>query len=218
LIVNYSFGLYPVTAERYSPHLLFNTNSNGLLLCLALAAIPNYVVLENQIIGLPSNTDTGNLLAFAIVLDDVFLQTIAMRCHWQRLIAEEYAVLMVHAYLVAADEIVGVLVPDGNAVSAVALENIVLEQSMPDAPAQEQAISAVVASDTVAHGRTLGAAPRVYAKKGITLRDTAKDRDIIGLLEADPVAVIVSHLTALNECPEPPVQTMMTSSIRARSM
>ena len=103
----------------------------------------------------PADADAGNFFVNAVVLDYVQLKAIAMCGHAQRLIAEEDSIAMIQQYLVAVNKIVGILVSDRNAVSAVSLNDIVPEQAMPDAPAQKQAISTVVAGETVAHRRAL---------------------------------------------------------------
>ena len=95
--------------------------------------------------------------------------------------------------LVAAQEVVGVLVADRDAEPAVVLQAVALEHAVADAPAQEQAVGAVAPGDAVPHDGALRAAAGVEAEVGVVLADAVDDRHVVRLLEADPVAVVVPH-------------------------
>ena len=62
---------------------------------------------------------------------------------------------------------------------------------MPNTPAQKQAISSVIARNTIADTRTLRSAARMYAEIVIILTNTAGYGNIIRLLETDSIPIIV---------------------------
>jgi len=201
-VFNRRVSPYFITVQCYFSDLLFDKDSDGLLLRLGFSRVTDDVVLEHQIVCLSPNTDTSGFTAYAVVLDDIFLQTVAMGRHPQGFISEKDAVLAVRSYNIPAKKIVGIFVPDGNSELPVLFENVVGKQPVPYPPAQKQAVGPIAAGNTIAHARTLGAASRVYAKVAVTLTNTTGDRNIIGLLETDPVAVVVSDHAVLNHRPE----------------
>ena len=142
----------------------------------------------------------------AVVLDGVLLEPVAVGGHAERFVAEEHAVLLVLPDGVVAEEVVGVLVADGDAELAVLLQEVLLEQAVTDPPAEEQAIRPVAAGHAVADRRPLRAAARMKPEDGVVLRDAVCDGDVVGLLEADAVAVVVPHDAAADDGAEPPVQ------------
>ncbi len=87
----------------------------------------NNIVFENQIVGLPSNTNTCCLSFGTIVLDDIFFEAISMGGHSQGFISEKDTIPAVRTDDVAANKIVRVFVPDGNTELAVTFQNIIFE-------------------------------------------------------------------------------------------
>ena len=81
---------------------------------------------------------------------------------------------------------------DRYAESFVLFEGVVFEKAMTDAPAEEESVFAVMSGDAVADGGALGAGAGVQAERGIVFADAVDDLDVVGLLEADTVAIIVS--------------------------
>ena len=126
-VVNGCFGGDFIAVEGDLPDVLFNTNSDGLLLRVALSCVTDDVIFENQIVCVSPDADPRRFPADAVVLDDIFLQTIAVGRHSQSFIAEEHAVLVVRADNVGAEKIVGIFVPDGDAESTIAFQNVVCE-------------------------------------------------------------------------------------------
>ena len=91
------------------------------------------VVSEDEVSGFAAHADARRVACEAVVFDQVVVETIAVPGHAQRLVAEDNAILPVRANLVVADQVVRVFMADGDAVAAVILDNVLLEQPMPDA-------------------------------------------------------------------------------------
>ena len=72
----------------------------------------------------------------AIVLHHVVFHPVAVSGEGEILFTEIDALLSVVPDLVVLQQIVGVLVSDGNAVAAVIFEHVALEEAVPDAPAE----------------------------------------------------------------------------------
>ena len=119
--------------------------------------------------------------------------------HPRRLVAEAHAARAVPEDVVAAEEVVRVLVPDRDPELAVLLEAVVLEHTVADAPAEEQPVGAIATGQAVPDDGPLRAAAGVQTQVGIVLTDAGGDRHVVGLLEADPIAVVVSHHAALDD-------------------
>ena len=85
----------------------------------------------------------------------VALQPIAVRRHPRGLVAEEHAVGPVADHPVAAQQVIRIFVTDRDAEPPVALEAVVLEYSVADAPAQEQSIRAIAERGATPHHGTL---------------------------------------------------------------
>src|SRR5207247_4033982 len=66
-------------------------------------------------------------------------------------------------------------------------------QPVPDTPTQIQSILPIAPGDTFADHRPLRTAARMEAQTGVVFAHAALDEDIVGLLEADSVAVVVPH-------------------------
>ena len=201
-VVNGCFGGDFITVEGDLPDLLFDTNSDGLLLRVGVSRVANDVIFEDQIVGMSPDADPRRFPADAVVLDDIFFQAIAVGRHAQSFVAEEHAILVVRANHVGAKKVVGIFVPYGDAESAIAFQNVVCEQAVPDPPAQEQTIGSVVTGDTISYARTLGAAARMDAKIVIILADTTDYDNIVGLLKADTIAIIIAHRAVFYDRPE----------------
>src|SRR5687768_18619060 len=99
--------------------------------------------------------------------------------------------LVIAADLIFAQEIIGVFVADGDAEAAVVFEDVFFEDAVFDAPAKEEAVFAIVFGDAGAHGGPLRAAAGMQAEAGVVFAGGIFDDDIVGLLEADAVAVVI---------------------------
>ena len=102
------------------------------------------VLAEDQIIVMAANDDADAAFLGAVVEDAVGLEDIAVSAHRLALFAEEHAGLGVGGNEIAAEEIVRVLVADGDAGALVAANLIVLETTVLNAPADVEAVVAVV--------------------------------------------------------------------------
>ena len=82
-----------------------------------------------------TDPDASGLAFYTVVLDDIVLHAIAMPGHAFGLVAEENSLLLIAPHLVVTEQIVGVLVSDGDAVASVGFQNVLLEDAFLDAPA-----------------------------------------------------------------------------------
>src|SRR5437867_3853586 len=69
---------------------------------------------------------------------------------------------------------------------------------MADTPAQEKSVLAIAPGDALPDDGPLGTAARMDAQAGVVLAHAAFDQDIVGLLEAEAVAVVVPHQAILD--------------------
>src|SRR5260221_2106147 len=162
------------------------------------AGVADDVVAEDQIFGFSPHSDTSGIALEAVVLNHIFFETIAVTRHPFCFIAEVHSVLFVRSNLILLQKIVGILVPDGNAETAIILQDVLLKQPVPDPPAEEQAVLPVAAGDTLAdHGPLRTAAP-MQAQPCVVLADTALHEHIVRLLKADAVAAGIAHYAVLD--------------------
>src|SRR5205809_582561 len=108
-------------------------------------------------------------------------------------IAKMNAGLGVAADLVFAEEIVRVFVTDGNSEAAISLQNIFFERAEFHAPAEKQTILLIVFGDASAHSGTLRTAAGMQAQPRVIFRNAIIDHDVIGLLEADAIAIVIAN-------------------------
>ena len=80
----------------------------------------------------------------------------------------------------------------------IAFENVLLKDALLHAPAEEEAVLAIVARDALPHDRALRTASRMKAETGVPLAHAPEHRHIVALLETNPVAMIVAHGAALD--------------------
>src|SRR5262249_9703805 len=150
--------------------------------------------------------DGGVSLGPAVIQDDVFLEAIPVRAHGFALMAERDAGGVVVGDAVAPEEVVRVLVTDGDAAPLVGLEHVVLELPVPHPPADEHAVLAVAGRAVAAHDRALRTAAGVQAVPGVVLHLAVFHGHPAGDLKADAVAVVVAdgavadgHVRALEQ-------------------
>src|SRR5262249_76632 len=104
------------------------------------------------------------------------------------------------------EEVVRVLMPDGDPEPAVLLQAVTLEQAVADTPAEEEPVGPVATGQAVPHDGSLRAAAWMQPQVGVVLADTPGDRPVVGLLEADPVAMVVPHDAVLDHHAEGAVE------------
>src|SRR5262249_47750204 len=153
--------------------------------------IANRVVLEDQAAGLAADANAGGSTFDAVIFDQVLLQAVAVPGHALGFIAEKDAVFMVAADSVVPQQGVGVLVADRDAEAAVAFKQVLFKEAILDAPAEEQAVFAVVPGAAAAHRGPLRAAAWMNAQGSVVLADAGQHADVVALLEADAVAGVV---------------------------
>src|SRR6266487_3029136 len=174
-------------------HAFLQPDAGDLLAVVARAGVADGVAFEDQVTRFSAHANAGGSPLQAIVFDEVVLDAIAMAGHADGLVAKADSVLLVAKDLVAADEIVGVLVPDADAEAAVGLERVVLENSVLDPPAEEQAVFAIGAGRAGADQRPLRTAPGMETERGVFFAHAFEHLHIVALLEADAVAVVTAH-------------------------
>src|SRR5262245_8199478 len=195
-----------VAFERHLSGLFFDADADKLALILRGACVPDDVVPKNEVLRFAPDPDAGGLAGDAVVLNHIVLESVPVPGHSQGFVPEIDAVLFVRADDVFAQKIVAVLVADGNAEPSVVLEQILLEQPVTDAPAEEQSVLAIAARGAVAHHRTLRTASRVKAQSRGVFARAAPHGHVVGLLKADAVAVKVSRRPVLNQGAEAAVE------------
>ena len=116
----------------------------------------------------------------AAVDDPVGLDPVAVRPEVlaSRLVAEEDADLAAGEDVVVADQVVGVVVADRDAVVAVRLDPVLLGQAVPHAPAPEEA-DRVPLQPVVADQGALRAGAGVDAEVGVVVAVAALDHDVV---------------------------------------
>ena len=110
-------------------------------------------------------------LRCAVVFDDVFFDAIAVAGHAFGFVAKIDSGLLVAADFVFAKKIIGVFVADGDAVAAVAFEEVVFEHAIFNAPTKVEAVFAVVARDAGPDGGALRAAAGMQTEARVCLAD-----------------------------------------------
>src|SRR5262249_46376645 len=146
---------------------------------------------DPKVVGLAPDVDGDPILAAAIG-DPVGFDPVAVRPEVlaARLVTEEDAHLTAALDLVVADDVVGIVVADRDAVVAVALDPVLLGQAVFHTPAPEQA-DRVPFQPVAADQGTLRARAGVEAEVGVVVAVAVLDHHVVANLEADAVAVVV---------------------------
>ncbi len=142
-------------------------------------------------LGFALHVDADALVRPA-VHDAVALQPVAVRR--ERLAAlrpEQHADLAAAQDRVLPDEVVGVAVADGNARRAAVLDQVLLRQAVPDAPAKEEA-DGVALQPVGPDDRPLRPGAGVQAEPGVVVAVAVLDPHVVADLPADAVAVVVA--------------------------
>src|SRR5207302_2563166 len=154
------------------------------------------VVLEHLLVMVAPDESTGAgclvCRSGAIVHDAIAFEDVAMGAHRLALLSKDHSNLAIAADGIAPEEVVGVLMTDRQAILLIAANVIVLEQAMLDAPAHVQPIPAILEGAVAAHDRMLRPAARVQAQPGVVFAQAVCHGYVVGHLDADTVAVIVS--------------------------
>src|SRR5713226_8351370 len=193
LIFNLDFAVDRVAFERHRSGFFFDLNAHQLMPVLRRARLANDVLFQNDVFGLAPNSNARHRLLQAVVFNHVALEPVAVAGHAEAFVAEINPILLVAPHLIEPQQVVGVLVPDGDAVAAVAFEHVLLEHAVPHAPTKKQAVLAIVARRATAHEGPLRTAARMDAERSVVLAHAVLHDHVVGLLEADAVAVVVAH-------------------------
>src|SRR5712691_5535763 len=206
LIFNLDFAVDGVAFERHRSGFFFDLNAHQLMPVLRRARLANNVLFENDVFGLAPNPNARHRLLQTVIFNHVALEPVAVAGHAEAFVAEINPILLVAPHLIEPQQIVGVLVPDGDAVTAVAFEHVLLKHAVPDPPAQRQPVLAVVARRATAHQGPLRTAARMDAERSVVLAHAVLHDHIVGLLEADAVAVVVAHAAVADDRAEAAIQ------------
>src|SRR6185295_362565 len=189
-VVHRGFGFNLVVFENHLSGRLLNADADGLFARFCGPRIPDDVIAEDEVSRLATHADACRVGLVPVVLNEVFFQPIAVAGHPQRFVPEEDAVFVIPAHFVLLKQIVRVLVSDGNAEAPVVLEDVFLEQPVPDAPAKEESVLAVAPGDAFPDHGPLRTASRMEPKPRVVLAHATLHEHVVGLLEADAVAGI----------------------------
>src|SRR5438445_4587357 len=136
-VLERSRGFNFVAFQLHLAHLFLQANAHTLPALAGLPCVTDDIVLEDQAVRLAANTNASSPLLYAVVLDDIALQAVAMACHAFALFTEADAILVIGADLIIPQHVVGVLVADGDAEATVSFQEIVLKQAVLYSPAEE---------------------------------------------------------------------------------
>lgn len=95
---------------------------------------------------------------------------------------------------------------DGNTVTTIPANLVVLRESVAHAPAEKQPVAAVVLGKAVPDHRALGSTPRMQPKISVPLDDAVKDLYVVRLLQTNPVPIIVADGAILNDGAITPIE------------
>ena len=143
--------------DHHVSHLFAETDRCTLRDATPLSCVADDIAPDHHALRFPLDQDPRPSfpLLDAVVLDHVVDQPIAMPGHAVRLSPEIHAVPSIVLDDVLSEKVVGVLVSDRDPESAVPHELVVLEEAVTDAPAEEQPVTAVPASQATAHHGSL---------------------------------------------------------------
>src|SRR5262245_7546773 len=99
-IIDFCFAFDSIAIKEDFAGVLFNTDTDDLLLCVGWAGVANDVVFENEVFRLAAHANTRGVAFGPVVLDQIIFQPIAMAGHANRLVAEEHTLLVIRAHLV----------------------------------------------------------------------------------------------------------------------
>src|SRR5437773_8882079 len=101
-----------VALEDNFTGLFFDPDADGLLARVGRAGVTDDVVLENQTACFTADADSSRFALEAVVLNQVFLQPIAVTGHALGFVAKVNSILLIGPHLVVLQEIVRVLMSD----------------------------------------------------------------------------------------------------------
>src|SRR5579859_4057382 len=180
------------------PSAFLDPNAHQLFPRFGRTRVADDIIPKHQAPGFATHTDPRGLVLSPIILNHVLFHPIPVTRHRLGLVAEINAVFGIAADLIFLKNIIGILMADRDAVSAIVFQKVLFEKAMPDAPAQEQAVLAVVARDATTHDGSLRTAARMHPQPGIALAGAVFDQDIVGLLKADAITVVVLDHAIVN--------------------
>jgi hypothetical protein len=188
-----------VAFEGDGANFFVQLNADELALLVGGTGVADDVVFEDEIARFAADLDGWRRFGCAVVFNDVFFDAIAVAGHAFGFIAEMNAGLLIAADLVFAEKIVGIFVADGNSEAAVVFEDVVFENAVFDAPAEEQAVFFVILGEAAADGRALGAAAGMQTEAGVSFAGAVGHSDVVALLETDAVAIVVADGAARDD-------------------
>ena len=147
---------------------------------------------EANVFGFASDFNSGTIVITA-VFDNVVFDHVAIRPEVESsiFVAKQDSELAAVANLVIPHHVVGVVVPDGDAVQSVAIDDVIFCQSVFDAPAPEDALT-VAFQLIAANNRSLRTRAWVNSEIRVVVAVAIFHDDIVADLETDPVAVVIT--------------------------
>lgn len=180
------FGVDHIGFEHDFPGPFPNSDGRGLS---TTAGILDRVVPEKRALVRPVDIEPESL----VVLHDVVLEVNSMGGHGLRFGPPIDSTTRVADNGVASDDIVAVLVSNRHPMSLVAFEPIALGGAPSDAPTKEESIISISSGPASNHGGALGTASGMKSETAARLDHTFPDLDIVGLLEADAIAIVMAY-------------------------
>jgi len=160
----------------------------------------NLIAAEDEAVVSASDDDgAGVSVAGAIIEEDVVFKGVSVSSERFGFFAKEETDSGVVFHDVVAEEIIGILVTDGDAFTLVGDEFIVFKLSVLDSPADEHAVRFVARGFAVANDRVLGTTSGMEAQACIVIGYTIFNDDSVAELEADSIAIEVTNF-AIPDC------------------
>src|SRR5437588_6049757 len=210
-ILDQDCRVYSVALQSDIADFLLQPDSHLLFAFAGLPRITDNVVLENQAAGLASDANACRSVLHAVVLNEILFQTISVTRHALALFPEIHPILVIAADLIVPQQVVRILVANGNAEATIAFQAIVLKYTVLYPPAQKQPVLAVPAGGASAYGRALRSTAGMNAQRYIFLAQAVHHRHVITLLEADAIARVTAHSAALHDSPRTAIEKDATA-------
>ena len=154
---------------------------------------------DEAVVSASDDNGTGVSVAGAVVEEDVVFKCVSVSSERFGFFAKEETDSGVVFHYVVAEEVVGILVTDGDAFTLVGDEFVVFKLSVLDSPADEHAVRFVARGFAVANDRVLGTTSGMEAQACIVIGYTILDDDTVAELEADSIAIEVTNF-AIPDC------------------
>ena len=180
------------------------TGTKGLVDSVALGALvtgssfSDLIIRDEDFPGVRQDIKSVAGFGIPIVCNLVVFERIAMAAILDRFLSEIYSGNTIARDGIVDEQIVGILVSNGDAVLPVICDHIVFKPAIADAPAEEKPNLPVVMQTAALNQRMGTSGTGMDSVSRVTIGLTIQNLDIVGNLKRDAVSVIVSRHTVLD--------------------